>query len=166
MNFHLNVAISRLLGHFSISSEFSCLWPVLIVQDNEPSIHCSSHVLNWNGKCTIVNKEKSFFYTSRKSWRGYISTSVCLSVCQCVCVCLWTKFQSNECTNLNAVFAKWLLTALAQTLLKLVTWGRRSSSLWLKMYLKMIKKKKTRSIQRTQTPPRLWSLTFSCDLDL
>ena len=25
-------------------------------------------------------------YTSTKSWRGYIFTSVCLSVCQCVCV--------------------------------------------------------------------------------
>ena len=28
------------------------------------------------------------------------------------------------------------------------------------------KKWKTRSIQRTQTPPRLWPLTLSCDLDL
>ena len=26
--------------------------------------------------------------------------------------------------------------------------------------------KKTRSIQRTQTPPRLWPLTLSCDLEL
>ena len=30
----------------------------------------------------------------------------------------------------------------------------------------MFKKNKTRSIQRTQTPPRLWPLTLSCDLDL
>ena len=27
-------------------------------------------------------------YTSTKSWRGYIFTSVCLCVCVCVCVCV------------------------------------------------------------------------------
>ena len=26
------------------------------------------------------------FYTSTKSWRGYIFTAVCLCVCLCVCV--------------------------------------------------------------------------------
>ena len=51
---------------------------------------------------------------------------VCVSVCLCVClsVCpkfLWTKFQPNGCTDLDAVFAKWLLTILAQNLLNLVT---------------------------------------------
>ena len=34
------------------------------------------------------------------------------------------------------------------------------------MYYKKKGKKETRSIQRTQTPPRLWSLTLCCDLDL
>ena len=67
---------------------------------------------------------------------------VCVSVCLCVCVCvcvsvclcvrhfLWTKFQLNGCTDLDAVFTKWLLTALAQTLLNLVTLGQRSRSQW------------------------------------
>ena len=52
-------------------------------------------------------KERQFFYTSKKSWRGYIFTSVCLCVCVCVFVCLcvcvsvcpdflWTKFQPAE----------------------------------------------------------------------
>ena len=27
-----------------------------------------------------------YFYTSTKSWRGYIFITVCLSVCVCVCV--------------------------------------------------------------------------------
>ena len=59
------------------------------------------------------------FYTSTKSWSGNIFTSVCVSVCVCLSgsACeqnfsrtdepIWTQF-----------FAKWLLTALAQTLLK------------------------------------------------
>ena len=71
-------------------------------------------------------------YTSTKSWRGYIFTAVCLYVCLCVSVCpipcLSTKFQPNKSTDLNAIFAKWLLLALAQTLLKLVTLGQRSRS--------------------------------------
>ena len=76
------------------------------------------------------------YYTSTKSWRGYIFTAVCLCVCVCVClsVCLcirhflWTKFQPNGCFDLDAVFAKWLLLALAQTLLNLVTLGQKSRS--------------------------------------
>ena len=38
------------------------------------------------------------FYTSTKSWRGYIFTSVCLCVCVSVCVSdvfLLTKFKPN-----------------------------------------------------------------------
>ena len=71
-----------------------------------------------------------FLYTSTKSWRGYIFTAVCLcvclSVCLCVRLCLLTKFQPNECTDLDEVFAKWLLTTLSQTQLKLVTMVPRS----------------------------------------
>ena len=58
------------------------------------------------------------------------SLSVCVSVCLCVRLCLWRKFQPNGSTDLDAVFAKWLLIALAQTLLKLVTLGQRSRSQW------------------------------------
>ena len=54
------------------------------------------------------------FYTSAKSWRGYIFTAVCLCVCLCVCLSvrvsvrlfLWTKFQPNGRIDLDAVFAK------------------------------------------------------------
>ena len=59
-----------------------------------------------------------FFYTSTKSWRGYIFTSVCLSVCQCVCVCLCVCVceQNSSRTNapiwmrfsLNSCFLHWL----------------------------------------------------------
>ena len=34
------------------------------------------------------NSSEDNYYTSTKSWRGYIFTSVCLCVCVCVCVCL------------------------------------------------------------------------------
>ena len=50
------------------------------------------------------------YYTSTKSWRGYIFTavylclSVCLSVCMSVWLCLWTKFQPNGCIDLDKVF--------------------------------------------------------------
>ena len=36
----------------------------------------------------------------------HCNLSVCISVYQ------WTKFQLNGCTDLNAIFAKWLLIAL------------------------------------------------------
>ena len=60
----------------------------------------------------------------------------CLSVCLCVSyVYLWSKFQPNRWIELDAVFAKWLLTALAQTLLKLMTLGQRSRSQWRNTHL-------------------------------
>ena len=57
-------------------------------------------------------------------------------VCMCVCptLFLWTKSQPNGCTDLDAVFVKWLLTTLAKTLLKLVTFGLRSWSLRLNIH--------------------------------
>ena len=78
-----------------------------------------------------------FFNTSTKSWRGYIFTAVCLSVCVSD-VFLLTKFQPNGWTDLDAVFAKWLLTALAQSLLKLVTMGQRSRSQWRNIHYFLI----------------------------
>ena len=60
--------------------------------------------------------------------RLYFHWTVCLCVCECGRLSLWTKFQPNGWTDLDAVFAKWLLTALAQTLLKLVSLGQRSRS--------------------------------------
>ena len=53
------------------------------------------------------------------SWRGCIFIAVCLGVCVSVCLSISEhKFEPNGCTNLDTVFAKWLLTALARTLLK------------------------------------------------
>ena len=78
-----------------------------------------------------------FFLELREFVEGlyfHFSMSVCLcirvSVCLCVRHFLWTKFQPNGCTDLDAVFTKWLIPALAQTLLNLVTLGQRSSSQW------------------------------------
>ena len=88
----------------------------------------------------ISNHEKSFWCVHNQrivSWLAwslfvYIMTPprnpgwvvfslqiVCLCVYVCVCVrlCLWAKFQPNRCTDLDAVFAKRLLSTLAQTLL-------------------------------------------------
>ena len=72
-------------------------------------IHFScAHFCHWLPCC----------YTSTKSWRGYIFTTVCLCVCVCVCVCvsvcvcvqfpceqnssrtdapIWTRFSLNGC---------------------------------------------------------------------
>ena len=61
---------------------------------------------HYDGKFDLV-----LFYTSTKSWRGYIFTAVCLCVCVCVWVCvfvceqnssrmdasLWTRFLLNGC---------------------------------------------------------------------
>ena len=60
----------------------------------------------------------------------HFSLSVCVCVCLSVRHFLWTKFQPNGCTDLDAVFAKWLLTALARNLLNLVTLSQRSRSHW------------------------------------
>ena len=74
-------------------------------------------------------------YASMKTWRDYIFTSVCQSVC--VSVFLFVKeqifSQTGGCTGLNAVFVKWLVTELAQILLKLVTLGQRSRSQWRRL---------------------------------
>ena len=81
------------------------------------------HTLPNSEKCPIhKNKQKVvlFYYTSTKSWRGYIFTAVCLCVCVSVCLCvcvsgtyceqnssrtdaqIWTRFSLNGC------FPHWL----------------------------------------------------------
>ena len=81
------------------------------------------------------------YFTTPRNRGGVIFSLqfVCVSVCVCVCVCvcvytsdvfLLIKCQPNGWNDLDVVFAKWLLTALAQTLLKLVTLGQRSRSQW------------------------------------
>ena len=59
----------------------------------------------------------------------FVCLSVCVYVCVFVCVSVSVSCEQNSSqTDFDAVFAKWLLTALAQTLLKLVTLGQRSRS--------------------------------------
>ena len=61
----------------------------------------------------FFSQVKLSFYTSTKSWRGYIFTAVCLCVCLSVCLCvrlnsceqnssqtdepIWTRFSLNGC---------------------------------------------------------------------
>ena len=78
-------------------------------------------------ECILLFSSLSF-YNFVEEFHFHCSLSVCVSVC--VSVCLWTKFQPKRCTDLDAVFSKWLLTALAQTLLKFVTFSKRSRSQW------------------------------------
>ena len=71
----------------------------------------------------MVYRTGFFFYTATKSWKGYIFITVYL----CGCLSVWlsvylsvyqlAKFKPNGCTDLDAIFAKWLLTILALTLL-------------------------------------------------
>ena len=81
-----------------------------------------------------------FFFTPPRNRGGFmfslqiVSVCVCLSVCLSVRLCLWTKFQPNRWTDLDAIFAKWLLIAQAQTLLKLVTLSQRSRSQWCNIH--------------------------------
>ena len=56
------------------------------------------------------------YYTSTKSWRGYIFTSVCLCVCVCVCMSSYSCEQNSSRTSapiwtqfsLNGCFLQWL----------------------------------------------------------
>ena len=70
-------------------------------------------------------RKKDVFTSPRNG--GVIFTLQFVSLCVCVCMwvneCQWTKFQPNGGSDLDAVFAKWLHTALARTLLKLVSMG-------------------------------------------
>ena len=68
----------------------------------------------------------------------HCSLSVCLSVCLCVWLCLWTKFQPNGYTDMDAVFAKWLLSTLARILSQWMTLGQRSRSQWLKIHCEIL----------------------------
>ena len=74
---------------------------------------------DWNLTCLECTQKLILLITTPP--RSHIFSLQFVSVCVSVCVYQWTKFQPNRCTDLDAVFAKWLLTALAQTLLKLVT---------------------------------------------
>ena len=71
------------------------------IQERQVIFNHNTSYLNTNYPSPLI-----FFYTSTKSWRGYIFITVCLCVCVCESVCQLTKFQPNECADLDAVFAK------------------------------------------------------------
>ena len=70
----------------------------------------------------------------------YFHCSLSVYVSVCPAEFLWTKFQPNGCPDFDTVFAKWLLTVLAQTFLKLIILGQRLRSQWSKMYVWMMNK--------------------------
>ena len=71
-----------------------------------------------------VNSPNFFFFTLPQNRGGvifllqFVCVSVCVSLYVSVRLCLWIKFQPNERTDLDQIFAKGLLTTLAQTLFK------------------------------------------------
>ena len=105
------------------------------------SIICTNSIKSFINLCLLFAC-LFFFYKkgNKKDKESFVTpggvTFSLQFVCVCVCLCLsvrhflWTKFQPNGCIDLDAVFAKWLLTAMAQTLLNLVTLGQRSRSQW------------------------------------
>ena len=47
-----------------------------------------------------------YYYTSKKSWRGFIFTSMCVCVFGCVCMCVSeTIIQPNGFTDFDEIFA-------------------------------------------------------------
>ena len=74
------------------------------------------------------------FFTPPRNRGGVIFSLQFVYVCVCLSVCpalLVNKFQPNGWTDLDAIFAKWLLPALTWTLLNLVTLhSQRSRSRW------------------------------------
>ena len=71
---------------------------------------------------TFFSVRKLLFYLHEivEGLYFHCSLSVCVSVCPALLV---NKIQPIGCTDLNTVFAKWLLIKLARTLLILVTFG-------------------------------------------
>ena len=81
------------------------------------------------------------FITPPKNVEGLYFHSlqfVCVSVCLCVCLsstaCEQNPSQTDEFTDLDAIFVKRLLSTLARTRLKLVTLGQMSRSQWLQIH--------------------------------
>ena len=66
----------------------------------------------------------------------YFSLSVC--VCMCLSVCLSVCEQNADRTTTPILTRSSLLTAVARTLLKLVTLGQRSRSQWRNIYFSFI----------------------------
>ena len=92
-----------------------------------------------------------------KSCMRYI---IITRVCACVCLSVGKQnFSRKVVAILMCFLLKNYLILLTQTLLKLVTLDQRSRSVCPRI------NNETRSIQRTQTPPRLLLLTLCWNLD-
>ena len=61
--------------------------------------HYCSHIPGCQRGIKIWLTVCKLFYTSTKSWRGYIFITVCLCVCVCVCVSLSVSLQNSRQTN-------------------------------------------------------------------
>ena len=90
------------LFNWSISQATACIWIKIMDKQEDITRRHSKESRN----------RYNHYYTSMKSCRGYFFTAVCR----------WA--------NLDVVFVKWLLTALARTLSKLLILGQRSRSQW------------------------------------
>ena len=66
--------------------------------------------------------------------------------------------------GLFAFDVRWFFFLLSLWFLGMYTYYNNSNFILIASSISIVQK--TRSIQRTQTPPRLWPLTLSCDLDL
>ena len=109
----LSVCVSLLVNKFPAKRMH---WFLLRFSPNGCFLHCLGPYWPWV-KCQVYGDVISIFFpiysiTSPRNRGGLFSLQF---VCVCVCVrlCLWTKFQSNGCTDLDAVFAKRLLSTLA-----------------------------------------------------
>ena len=80
------------------------------------------------------------FYTSTKSWRGYIFTPVCLCVCVYVFVCLCVRIscEQNSSRTDTPIWTQFLLNGSLQHWLgpywSWWPWGQRSRSQWLNVH--------------------------------
>ena len=119
--YHRQLGAKDLPGIKKYSLKFSlCCWKYILLAHIRhkrfvANKELSTLLMTWYRK--TLSLIRFFFYISISF---YCSLVVCLSVCQL------TRFHLYDCTYFDAVFAKWLLTTLAQNQLKLVTLGQKT----------------------------------------
>ena len=129
---HFSVSFTGISFRFlfyrnTISFVWRSLWYSFVIQLQRgyffpPILICDGRTIKYLFVCLNTKRDlHSYYYlpnyyTSTKSWRGYIFTSVCLCVCVSVCVSnfsceqnssqtdaqIWTRFSLNGC------FLHWL----------------------------------------------------------
>ena len=121
------------------------------------------------GHCNL--KERSWYIGYRK-----VKSSVQIIMSCFYCKTCWHIWGVLDNISLNSRLRKptYFETFIeihffTFTVLAVCNASSYESSIYIQSWRRYPKYKKdwnTRSIQRTQTPPRLWPLTLSCDLDL